>query len=86
MWREGRTLSDRRYRLKTAAGLIVGLTVVLITLRISGSIRWPWALLLAPIWIGACALTLMFVAAIRIGKTAEISLDPNRAPPIPTDG
>lgn len=77
---------DRRYLLKTAAGLLVGLlTVVLITLRISGSIHWPWVLLLAPIWISACALIVTVVAAITIVKNAEISPDPNRVPPIPTD-
>jgi Transmembrane Fragile-X-F protein len=80
-------VSNGRYYLKTGAGLFVGLvTVVVITLRISGSIHWSWILILAPIWIIACVLILIIIlASITIAKNAEISPDPNRVPAIPVD-
>ena len=84
---EEQTVSNGRYYLKTGAGLFVGLvTVVVITLRISGSIHWSWILILAPIWIIACVLILIIIlASITIAKNAEISPDPNRVPAIPVD-
>jgi len=51
------------------AALLAAAGIVLGTLKVSGSISWPWWLVLAPLypvvaygaWIGACVLMLMWV-------------------------
>jgi len=76
----------RRTLLRTAARRLTGLLIVgFIALRTSESIRWQWIWLVAPIWISACGLTFMVVAAVTIATNPGISPDPNRVALIPTD-
>ena len=46
------------------------LTVVFITLKLTGYITWSWWWVLSPLWIGVVLLALFLVAILVIGKLA----------------
>lgn len=44
------------------------LTVAFIVLKLCGVIKWPWLLVLSPIWISIVLWVLIFVIAYRLLK------------------
>lgn len=42
-------------------GLITGITLIFITLKLIGIIAWPWLWVLSPLWISLVILTIILI-------------------------
>lgn len=47
------------------------LTIVFITLKLTGYITWSWLWVLSPLWILACVLLIVFVGTIGVVALME---------------
>jgi hypothetical protein len=53
-------------------GFLEVLTLIFITLKLVGSITWPWVWVLAPLWIGYAVLGAIFILIFIIAVIASM--------------
>lgn len=64
-------LSGRRDVKNTGMGFSGALTVVFITLKLTGHIDWPWIWVISPFWITTCAVILFIVIGLIIAVIVD---------------
>lgn len=52
----------------TGMGFTSGLTLLFITLKLTGRIHWPWIWVTAPLWMGISLVTVLLAVIYVIGK------------------
>lgn len=61
-------MSDKKISVQVGPNFLGLLTIVFITLKLTGYIAWSWWWVLSPIWIGfVAAITIFLIIAIIAG-------------------
>ena len=53
-------------------GFCGALALLFVALKLLGKIGWAWTWVLAPLWIPACFVVLVFVVAFLVGALAAL--------------
>ena len=56
---------------KRGLGFISALTLILIVLKLTGYISWPWMWVLSPVWVSISLIAVAFAAILVVGRIAK---------------
>ena len=57
--------------MKVKFPILSTLAIVFVVLKLTDNIDWPWVWVLAPVWIGLCALGLLLLISTRLVAIAQ---------------